>query len=92
VRQAIRPCWNVDPGAMEIGGVMLDVVMRRDGTVQEAVVSDRTRYANDRAFRSAADRALRAVLNPTCQPWPLPQERWPDWQFLELNFDPRTVF
>lgn len=92
VRQAIRPCWNIDPGARDVGEVMIRVTLRRDRSVVDAEILDRGRYASDPAFRAAADRALRATLNPACHPWPLPPERWPDWQVIDFGFDPRDVF
>ena len=92
VRQAIRPCWNVDPGATGGTAVLINVIMRSDGMVERAEVADQGRYAADPAFRAAAIRALRAARNQTCQPWPLPRDRWPDWQVIELNFDPQDYF
>jgi hypothetical protein len=55
-------------------------------------VADGARYGQDSAFRAAADRALRAVRNPACQPWPLPSSEWPRWEVIELNFDPSDYF
>ena len=66
--------------------------MRPDGTVASADVADSGRYASDPNFRAWADRALRAVTNPRCQPWPLPSQEWPRWEVIELNFDPRNYF
>ncbi|NBC31362.1 MAG: hypothetical protein GVY13_01675 [Alphaproteobacteria bacterium] len=92
VLAAIRPCWNIDPAARDIGEVQIRVTLRRDRSVVDAEVVDRARYNSDPAFRAAANRALRAALNPACQPWPLPPERWPDWQTIVFGFDPRDVF
>lgn len=87
VRAALAPCWNVDPEMPPII-VMIDVAVRRDGTVAQAAVSDQDLYRTDPAFRDAADRALRAVLNPHCQPLPFPDATWPSWSELNLRFDP----
>jgi len=31
----------------------------------------------------------RAVMNPRCQPWPLPSDRYTGWRTITFNFDPR---
>jgi hypothetical protein len=92
VRRAIRGCWNVDANAADVPAVEVVVRMRADGTVASANVADGARYGRDQAFRVAADRALRAVRNPACQPWPLPSSEWPRWEVIELNFDPSDYF
>ena len=39
---------------------------------------------------AAADAAKRAVLNPRCQPWPLPADKYSSgWRYITFNFDPR---
>ncbi|MGO1080834.1 hypothetical protein [Inquilinus sp. CA228] len=38
-----------------------------------------------------AHAALRAVVNPVCQPWPVPQGGWPEGSFI-LVFDAKDVF
>jgi hypothetical protein len=47
---------------------------------------------SDPFFRSAAESALRAVLNPRCNPLRLPPEKYEQWQTMTLNFDPREMF
>ena len=96
VKQAIRECWNVDPGGLAARELVVevDVIMRQDGTVVDAWATDRARYASDRIFRSAADRALRAVKNSACQPLPLAGSSVPfeEWREMTLNFDPSDMF
>jgi len=70
----------------------LDIDMRQDGTVVDAWVVDRGRYESDASFRSAADSAMRAVKNASCQPWPLPASTYDRWQEITMNFDPRDFF
>jgi hypothetical protein len=89
VRSKIRPCWNPTPGARETPVVTLTVQMNQDGTPTKAEIQDTGRYNNDPVFRSAADAAYRAVLNPRCQPWPLPADRYTGWRSITFNFDPR---
>lgn len=63
--------------------------MNRDATPVRAEVLDKARYASDGKFRSAADSAYRTIMNPRCQPWPLPAEKYDSWRTLTFNFDPR---
>jgi len=89
VRQKIRPCWNTLGGAREAPIVTLVVQMNRNGTPIEAQFKDTGRYNNDPVYRSAADAARRAILNPRCQPWPLSPEKYNSWRTITFNFDPR---
>jgi outer membrane biosynthesis protein TonB len=89
VRSKIRPCWNPTPGARDQPVVTLTVEMNQDGTPVKAEVQDSGRYNRDQVYRSAADAAYRAVMNPRCQPWPLPTDRYNGWHTITFNFDPR---
>ncbi len=89
VREKIRPCWNPTPGARESPIVTMTVQMNTDGTPVKAEIQDTGRYSRDPVFRSAADAAYRAVMNPRCQPWPLPMDRASGWRTITFNFDPR---
>lgn len=68
----LRPCWAPSTGvgtkavAVEIEGSVDDT-----GRVTFATPVDHLRVAQDQAFKAAAYAALRAVLNPRCQPWPI---------------------
>ncbi|CAN5734760.1 hypothetical protein BH10PSE6_BH10PSE6_46800 [soil metagenome] len=89
VRQKIRPCWNTIGGAREAPVVTLVVQMNQNGTPVEADFKDSGRYNNDPVYRSAADAARRAIMNPRCQPWPLSAEKYTSWRTITFNFDPR---
>ncbi|HYC65712.1 MAG TPA: hypothetical protein VEC14_13345 [Reyranellaceae bacterium] len=90
VRSKIRPCWNTVGGAKEAPIITFIVEMRQDGTPVKAEVRDTGRYNNDPVYRSAADAAWRALMNPRCQPWPLPAEKYArGWRTITFNFDPR---
>lgn len=95
VRDALRPCWNVDPGLLADNNVLvrLSVQMNRNGTVvpNTADLLPPT-YPGDPIWTAAARAAQRALANSTCQPLPLPPERWPDWEYIEFTFDPRDMF
>jgi hypothetical protein len=50
---------------------------------------DQIRYSTVANFRSAVDSVYRTVMNPRCQPWPLPSENYDSWRTLTFNFDSR---
>ena len=83
-------CWNPPP----LGGqdliVEIRVVMRPDGTVESARVLDEARFETDPVFRTLAESAWRAAMNPICQPFPLPADRFDAWQEMILIFDPHS--
>lgn len=92
VREKVRPCWNFPAGAPnpERLAVDIQVSMNPNGTVREAQIADRSRM-NDPFYRSAAEAALRATLNPTCQPFPLPPHKYNTWRSFVFTFDPREL-
>jgi hypothetical protein len=91
VRNKIRPCWNFPAGGKDAESLVVTLVvqMNQDGTPIRAEVRDTRRYNSDPMFRAAADSAWRAIMNPTCQPWPLPPEKYNSWRTITFNFDPR---
>ena len=93
VRRAIRRCWNFDPNVAGADSLVVEirVIMRQDATVDQARVVDEGRYRSDPVFRGAADRAWRAVMNPNCQPLPLPPGEYETWRDIVFVFDPRDM-
>jgi hypothetical protein len=91
IQEAIKPCWNVDPGALNAGSLRVDVriSISGDGSVQDVQILDRVRYTTDRYFRSAADRARRALMNPQCNKLPIPADRLSDFRVFTATFDPK---
>ena len=68
VDQAVRGCWNADlsaPNAQEILP-LVTVIIGPDGAVEDASVDNQPEYRSNPIYRSAADRARRAVMNPRC--------------------------
>ena len=90
VKQQLHPCWNPDPGALNAGELRPEyrVVMNADGTVRTAALMN-TDQMTDPAFRSAAEAARRALLNPVCQPLKFPPEKYNQWQTFTITFSPR---
>jgi hypothetical protein len=94
VRQQIAACWNLPAGAREAEDLAIEVwvAMNPDGTVREARIRDKGRMETDPFFRSAAESALRAILNPRCNPLRLPRQKYDHWKTMTLTFDPREMF
>ena len=88
----LRQCWNLDPGAMGIEGMIIEIraYLNRDGSVQKVDVLDSSRYNSDAFFRSVADSAKRAVY--ICAPYDILSQKHSDkydaWKTMFLRFDP----
>jgi hypothetical protein len=94
IRQQIRECWSLPAGAREAENLSIEIkmAMNSDGTVRQARIIDQGRLELDPFFRAAAESALRAVLNPRCNPLKLPPEKFKQWQNMTLIFDPQKMF
>ncbi len=88
----LRACWNLDPGAMGIENMIIEVrvFLNRDGTVRDTKVLDTSRYNSDKFYRSVADSARRAVY--VCAPYSIFSKRYADkydlWKTMKLRFNP----
>ena len=94
IRQQIRKCWSLPAGAKDAENLSIEIrmAMNPDGTVREARILDQGRLQSDPFYRAAAESALRAVLNPRCNPLKLPLEKYNLWRNMILIFDPRDMF
>ena len=93
IRRHFEKCWNIPSGAREAGNLATEIKVRfnKKGNVLDARIVDISRMKRDRYFRTAAESALRAVLNPRCQNAPLPENKFDKWKNLTLNFDPKSI-
>ena len=93
IRRHFERCWNIPSGAREVGDLATEIKVRfnKEGNVIDARIVNISRMKRDRYFRTAAESALRAVLNPRCQNAPLPQDKFDKWKNLTLNFDPKSI-
>ena len=93
VRRHFEKCWNIPSGAREVGNLATEIKVRfnKEGTVLDARIANVGRMKRDRYFRTAAESALRAVLNPRCKNAPLPKDKFDKWKNLTLNFDPKSI-
>ena len=94
LRRQIGRCWNLPAGAKDAEDLIIEirVAMNSDGTVNSAKIVDQGRMIADPFFRSAAESALRAVLNRRCQPFKLSPEKYDLWKLMILSFNPKEMF
>ena len=87
----VRECWTIDKAAMGVDKmqVILQVMTDPAGVARMAEVagSDVARMS-DPVFRAFAERARRAVLNPSCATLPLPQHMLGKNSVLTFRFSP----
>lgn len=88
VKNAIKPCWHNTSGRNDIV-VTVDMMLTKDGHVKTAKCPDIT--SSDPHRRSAAEQAVAAVLDPKCQPLPLPPEKYESWKHISFEFDPKDM-
>ena len=93
IRRHFEQCWNIPSGAREVGNLATEIKVRfnKEGNVIDARIVNISRMKRDRYFRTAAESALRAVLNPRCRNAPLPENKFDKWKNLTLNFDPKSI-
>ena len=93
VRRHFEKCWNIPSGAREVGNLATEIKVRfnKEGNVLDARIANVGRMKRDRYFRTAAESALRAVLNPRCKNAPLPKDKFDKWKNLTLNFAPKSI-
>lgn len=93
VRQAIRKCWTFHAGSQGAKDIIVDIQMdlAPDGTVKSADIMDKDRMAKDPAFRTAAESAKRAVLDPNCSPLPFPPKKYEQWKTSAFRFNPKDM-
>lgn len=92
IKRQIEQCWNPPAGNKDAAKlqVLLDISLKRDGTVAHVHIIDNSRYTGDDLYQVAADAAVRAVYK--CSPLQdLPADQYDVWRNLEFNFDPSDL-
>lgn len=87
-------CWLIPAGLRDARDIRVPIKINvaQDGTVQKAEIMDKGRMAGDRAYRTAAESARRAVLDPNCSPLPIPRDKYEMFKEFIFNFDPKEMF
>ncbi len=91
IRQTMEPCWIIRAGSKNAQNItsVIKVTLRPDGYVSGARLTNKSRLKSDPFSLAAGESALRAVLNPSCQPYKLPVDKYAVWKYLTLTFNPR---
>ena len=89
LKQQLYGCWTVPAGAkgakdME---VRVRVWVNPDRTVDNARILDTNRMQSDPYFRSVAESALRAILNPACNSLKLPPDKYEIFKKFIFKFE-----
>jgi outer membrane biosynthesis protein TonB len=95
IKRTMEPCWlfGSQAGSKQAQDIFIEieVALRPDGHVSRASITNRSQLQSDRFKLAAGESALRAVLNPECQPYKLPVNKYDVWKDLKLTFNPREM-
>ena len=89
LKQQLYACWTVPAGAKGAKDMVVKVRVwvNPDRTVSNARILDTNRMQKEPYFRTVAESALRAVLNPACSPLLLPPEKYEVWKKFIFKFE-----
>jgi len=92
IRHRIEQCWVIPAGARDADKLVVSirVWVNPDGQVRDARILDQDRLSEP-FFRTAAESALRAVLNPRCSPLPIPPKKYDQFKEMVLDFNPKRA-
>ena len=89
LKQQLYACWVVPAGTKGAKDMVVKVRVwvNPDRTVSSARILDTNRMQSNPYFRTVAESALRAVLNPACSPLKLPPEKYDVWKKFIFKFE-----
>ena len=89
IRRQFAACWNPPSGSKNIDKlrVLVKLTLDESGNVMDAKLVDKGNM-NDPFYRSAAERAMRAVRHSACKKIKVPSKKFQTWKNMTLNFDP----
>ncbi len=92
IRKQIEACWNIPAGGRYAESLVVELNVKLDpgGHVTSAKILDSGKMS-DPFYRAAAESAQRAILNPQCNTFKLPADRYNDWKEMILRFDPSQM-
>lgn len=94
LRYQLSQCWSVPVGAMDAENLTVEILatVGPDRVVRTTDIVDKARYNRDPFFRTAAESARRALLNPRCSPLALPEDKYDLWKTMRIRFNPQEMF
>lgn len=92
IRAQIEKCWNIPAGARMAESLIVELEVKLDpsGKVMSAKALDSGKLS-DPFYRAASESAQRAVLNPQCNSFKLPADKYDQWKEMVLRFDPSQM-
>ncbi|NNK16825.1 MAG: energy transducer TonB [Sulfitobacter sp.] len=94
LRVAVAQCWNIGSLSTEALGttVVIAVKMNQNGTpVTETIRMLSSSGGSNAAAQRVFDSARRAIIRCGARGYDLPQEKFSQWQNIEMTFDPRKM-
>ena len=94
LRVAVSKCWNIGSLSTEALGttVVIAVKMNKNGTpVTETIRMLSSSGGSNAAAQRVFDSARRAIIRCGARGYDLPQEKFSQWQNIEMTFDPRKM-
>jgi hypothetical protein len=94
LRVAVAQCWNIGSLSTEALGttVVIAVKMNQNGTpVAETIRMLSSSGGSNAAAQRVFDSARRAIIRCGARGYDLPQEKFSQWQNIEMTFDPRKM-
>lgn len=95
LRVAVSQCWNVGTLSSEAQDttVTVFVAMNQDGTPQQdSIAMQSFSGGSEAAARRVFETARRAIIRCGGRGFPLPAEKYGQWQEIEMTFKPDGVF
>ena len=92
-RKAVSNCWNVNVGSPKAyASITLSFELDKDGKVNASTIklvsnSDGSEAVVYEAFQSAR----RAILRCQGEGYPLPENKYERWKYIEMTFDPTEI-
>ncbi len=93
LRRQISQCWNVPAGGRGVENMQVELYIEVDENrvATRVEVVDKAKMAADPFFRTMAESAQRALMNPKCRPLMLPPEKYSEWQKIRMTFNPKDM-
>ena len=87
----IGECWAVDAGAPNIGSIIVELRIEVDAGGTVRIVRPNGAIPTEPRARMVFEAARRALLDPRCNPLPLPRERLEALRNTVFRFNPREL-
>mgnify|MGYP001161243409 FL=1 len=92
-RNQIYSCLNLNAGVSNLKEIKPEIFIEvnPNRTLKSAKVVNKE-LLSDPSFRTAAEASLRAINNPDCNPFNLPEGKYEQWKEIYFTFDYSWMF